>query len=64
MGLKFETLQTRAKRLGWRLRRIRERGPLAARYTLSIVPGDAMRASHLRVFAALVAAEERRRKRK
>lgn len=56
----FESLRVRARRLGWRLRRVHERGPLAARYSLAVGLEVPFRASHLDFIALLIAEAERR----
>jgi hypothetical protein len=57
--MSFATLQRRARRLGWRLRRVHERGPLAARYAMRVGRHDEFRASDLSFIRLLIAEAER-----
>jgi hypothetical protein len=61
MGVKFETLRARAKRLGWRLRRLNQRGPraLASKYAMRVGPDGEFTASDLRYIRALIEQAER-----
>lgn len=58
--MSFASLQRRARRLGWRLRRVHERGPIAAKYAVRIGKDDEFRASDLRFVRLLIAEAERR----
>ena len=58
--MSFASLRTRARRLGWRLRRLNARGPLAARYAMKLGRADEFRASDLSFVRSLIVEAERR----
>lgn len=56
----FDEMRMRARRLGWTLRRLNQRGMLAARFSLKVGDSGSMRASDLSFIALLITEAEKR----
>jgi hypothetical protein len=66
MGVKYETLRARAKKLGWRLRRLKQHGPrgLASKYAMRVGRDGEFTASDLKFITLVIEqAEQKRAKR-